>query len=77
MIYPDLECVVENIDGCKNNPENSSTTKVGEYIPSGFSVSTISSFRNIENKHDVYRGKDCMKKFSGFLRQHTMKIFNF
>ena len=29
------------IDGCKNSPKNSSTTKVGENIPSGFSMSTI------------------------------------
>ena len=39
-------------------------------------MSTISSFRSIENKHDVYRGKDCMKKFCEFLRKHTMKIIN-
>ena len=39
-------------------------------------MSTISSFRTIENKHDVYRGKDCMKKFSEFLREHAMKIIN-
>ena len=26
-------------------------------------MSTISSLKTIENKHDVYRGKDCMKKF--------------
>ena len=26
-------------------------------------MSTISSFRSIENKHDVYRGKDRIKKF--------------
>ena len=36
---------------------------VGEHILSGFSMSAISSFKKIENKHDVYRGKDCMKKF--------------
>ena len=36
IIYADLECLIENIDGCKSNPENSSTTKVGEHIPSGF-----------------------------------------
>ena len=46
------------MDG-KNNPENSSTTTVSEYIPAGFSMSTISSFRGIEN---VYRRKDCMEK---------------
>ena len=55
VIYVDLECLVEKIDGCKNNPENSSKTKVSKHIPSGFSMSTISSFKNIKNKYDVYR----------------------
>ena len=36
-------------------------------------MSTISSFRGIENKHDVSRGKDCMKKFCEFLRERTIK----
>ena len=40
-------------------------------------MSTISSFRSIENKHDVYKGKDCMKKFCASLREHIMKIINF
>ena len=40
-------------------------------------MSTISSFRSIENKHDVYRGKDCMKKFCESLREDAMKIINF
>ena len=31
--YADLERVMKKIDGCKNNPENSSTTKVGEHMP--------------------------------------------
>ena len=66
IIYADLECLIEKIDGCKNNPENSSTTKAGEHIASGVSTSTISSLKSIENKHGVYRGKDCMKKFCEF-----------
>ena len=73
IIYADLECIIENIDGCKNNPENA----FSEHVPSDFSMSTISPFRSIENKHDVYRGKDCMKKFCEFLREHAMKIINF
>ena len=76
IIYADLECVTEKIDGCKNNPENSSTTKESEHIPSDFSMSTISSLKSIENKHDVYRHKDCMKKFPQSLRRHAMKIIN-
>ena len=56
-IYADLQCIIEKIDGCKNNHKKSCTTKVCKHIPSGFSISTISSFRSIENKHDVCRGK--------------------
>ena len=40
-------------------------------------MSTVSLFRSIENKHDVCRGKDCMKKFCEFLREHAMKIISF
>ena len=67
IIWEDLECLIEKIDGCKNNPESSSTTKVGEHILAGiryswfyipYSISTISSFKSIEKKHDVFRGKD-------------------
>ena len=36
IIYVDLESIIEKIDGCKNN---------------------------LENSHDVYRGKDCIKIF--------------
>ena len=40
-------------------------------------MSTISSFKSIEKKHAVYRGKDCMKKLCKSLREHAMKIINF
>ena len=52
IIYPDLEYIIEGIDSCKNNPENSSTN-VSEHIPSAFSISVTSLFRSIENKYDV------------------------
>ena len=28
FIYADLECLIEKIDGCKNNPENSLAIRV-------------------------------------------------
>ena len=40
-------------------------------------MSTIWKFDNIENKNNVYRGEDCMKKFCESLREHTVKIINF
>ena len=68
-IYVDLERIIEKTNECKNNPKNSSTIKV--------SSSTISSLKSIANKHDVYRGKDFMKKFCENLRKHTRKIISF
>ena len=63
---------------CKNNSEKSSTTgEVDEHISSGFSLSTISSFIDIENNHDIYKDMDWMKKFCEFLRELTIKIINF
>ena len=44
------------MDGCKYNPEKSSTTKVGEHIPLGFSMSTTSSFKEIKKAC-------CMQRF--------------
>ena len=40
-------------------------------------MSTISSFRIIEKKHDLYRGKDCKKKFCEFLKEHAATTTNF
>ena len=75
IIYADFKCLIETINGCKNNPENSSTTKVGKHIPSGFSMLAIASFtKSIENMHHGYSDKDCMKKFCESLREHAMKI---
>ena len=40
-------------------------------------MSTILPFRNIQNKHNVYKGKDCMEKFCESLGEHAMKINSF
>ena len=76
IIYVYLECLIEKIDECKNDSENSSPKNVGEHIPSGFPISAISSFKSIENKHNIHRRKDCMKKFCESLREQTMELIN-
>ena len=40
-------------------------------------MSTISSFMSIENKYDVYRGKNFMKTFCEYLRENAMNITDF
>ena len=39
-------------------------------------MSTISPFKSIENKYDVYGDKVCMKTFFESLREHKMKMIN-
>ena len=65
------------IDGYANNPENYSTTKIGEHISFRYSLSTIWVFDHTENKHISYCGKDCMKKFCSILRQYAKHIIDF
>ena len=44
IIYADIECLFKNVDGCENSPENFSKTKIGEHIPSRYSMSTTWAF---------------------------------
>ena len=64
IIYADIEYLAKKINGCANNPENSSTTKIGGHIPCGYSVLTIWTFDHIENKHTLYRRIDCTIKIA-------------
>ena len=77
VIYADLECLLEKMSTCINNPNESSTTKINKHTPSGYSIFTHCSFDKSKNKLNYYRGKDCMKKFSKDLREHVSKITNY
>ena len=76
-IYADLECLLEQIDTCKNDPNKSYTTKINKHIPSGYSIFTHCSFDESKNKLNYYRGDDCMEKFCKDLREHSTKIINY
>ena len=76
IIYADLECLLEKISTCYNNPEKSSTTEINKHAPSVYSLFTHCSFDETKNKLDYYRGEDCMKKFYKDLREHATKITN-
>ena len=39
-------------------------------------MSIISLFGSMENKYDTYGVKDCMKKFCGYWREHTINIID-
>ena len=77
IIYSDLECLLQKMNTCHNNPEESSTTKINKHTPSGYSLFTHCSFDTGKNKLDYYRGKNCMKNFYLDLREHATKIINY
>ena len=77
VVYADLECLLEKISTCQNNPNESSTTEINKHAPSGYSLFTNCSFDKSKNKLDHHRGKDCMKKFCRDLRTHATKIVNY
>ena len=77
VIYADLECLIEKMSICINNPNESSTTKINKHEPSGYSIFTHCSFDESKNKLNYHRGEDCMKKFSKDLREHASKIINY
>ena len=52
IIYADLECLLEKISTCNNNPEESSTTEINKHTPSCYSLFTHCSFRKTKNKLD-------------------------
>ena len=77
IIYADLECLTETIDGCKIILKIHLQQKQVNTFHQFFLMPTISSFKTTENKHGVYRGKYCVKKFCESLRLHEMEIINF
>ena len=77
IVYDDLECLLEKMSTCYNNPEGSSTTKINKHTPSGYSIFTHCSFDKSKNKLNYYRDEDCMTKFCKDLREHATKIINY
>ena len=77
IIYADLECFLEKMSTCHNNPEKSSATKITKHTPSGYSLFTHCSFDTAKTKLDYYIGKNCMKNFCLDLREHATKIINY
>ena len=57
IIYADLECLLEKMSTCQNNPNKSSTTKINKHTPSGYSLFAHCSFDESKNKLNYYRGE--------------------
>ena len=58
IIYANLECLLQKLDTCQNNPEKSYTEKKAKHKPSGYSLLTCCSFDKSKTEWSHYTGKD-------------------
>ena len=77
IIYADIESLIRKVDWWANNPQKSSTTKISEHIPCGYSMLKIGGFDYIKNIRTLYRGNDFMKNICPSLRGHGKNITDF
>ena len=77
IMYLDMECLLENISTCRNDPNKSSTIKINELTRSSYSSVKYCSFDNTKNWISYYRDQDCMKMLCKDLKEHAKGvIFN-
>ena len=72
-----MECILQKINSCSNNPDKAYTEKKAMHKPSGYSIVTCCSFDKASNEQKYYRGKDCIKKYCKDLKEQAMKIMNY
>ena len=71
VIYAELECLLEKILSCKNDPQKSYAEK------KNIKLLVIQCVIDaIKNKLACYRSKDCMKIFCRGLKEYVTKISN-
>ena len=74
IIYAGTESLLEKMNTCHDNPENSSTVKINGHAPSGYSLFTHCSSDATKSKFDYYKGKNCIEIFCKDLKEHAVKI---
>ena len=70
--YVDMECLLENISTCHNDP-NKSSIKINKHTPYGYSLLTYCSLDNTKNMFSHYRGQERMKMLCKKLKEHAKK----
>ena len=61
----------------QNNPNECYTERKAVHEPCDYALSLICSFDSKENKHNFYRGRDCIKRFCSDIKELGTKIINY
>ena len=77
IITADLECILEKDKSRQNNLEIYYTEKKAKHETSGYSWSLICSFDATKNRHNFYRGKNCIESFCKDVKELQTEISNY
>ena len=77
-IYVDLECLLIKRQFFQNNRNESyPERKATHEACGGYALILVCLFDKTKNKHNFYRGKDCIKRFCSDLKELKTKIINY
>ena len=74
IIYADLECILQVIYTCQNNPNKSYTENKTQHIPSGYALVICCPFDKSKTEIIYYREKYCIENLGKQLRDQATKI---
>ncbi|KAF4529586.1 hypothetical protein B566_EDAN016543 [Ephemera danica] len=79
VIYADFKSYLPKVQGCVNNPENSSTTVVQEHIPISYGFYVVSTLppeetKDIPLKYQTFEGENAAKYFLEALEDISKKV---
>ena len=76
IIYTDIEYLIKKRWICKQSRKFLSNKNRGAYSLRIFNVNNLQVSAHVENKHILYHGKDCIKKFCESLREHAKNVID-
>ena len=74
VIQTDTKHLLEKIGTCQKNPEKLVKSKVNTHTTCSYLLFTHCSLDTTKNKHNYYKGEDCMENFCKDLKEQAKKI---
>ena len=70
VVYADLECLLEKMRTCQNNPNESPTTEINKHVPSGlFIIYSLFKKKQQKKKYIIMN-----KKFVIYARKNLIRV---
>ena len=77
VIYADFECIVEKMDCCDGNPNESYTNKIQKHKPISYTYAVVCFDDRVrKTKVRTYTGEDCMEDFVIEIEGECREIYN-